>query len=335
MSVLSVISPVRDVARYVPDLLASLSANVRPGFEFLVVDDGSTDATAELLRRARVPGLRILTHQAPGGPSAARNTGLAEASGRYVTFLDGDDWIRPGYLAELVAAIETLGCDFVMTDHIEAKGARRILRVPPEARLGERLPARPAILPQHDKSMVDYPYTWAGIYRRALGPLLEFDPRLHTAEDRPWFWRLYRRADDFAVVSLRGLFYRRGATTALTRIGDARQLHYFDAFDGILADLTADGEPPELHYKAIRNYCAIMARQIGAEARLTPGLQATQRARAAATLRTFPPDVLASVLRGWGPERRDLLEGVAGLTDQPPRGTRGTRSARRTRMSAR
>ncbi|GAB2848225.1 glycosyltransferase family 2 protein [Actinocorallia aurea] len=329
MPVLSVISPVRDVARYVPDLLASLSANARPGFEFLVVDDGSADATADLLRRARVPGLKVLTRETPGGPSAARNTGLAEASGAYVTFLDGDDWIRPGYLAELVAAIEALGCDFVMTDHIEARGARRILRVPPEARLGEPLPARAAILPQHDKSMVDYPYTWAGIYRRSLGPLLEFDPRLHTAEDRPWFWRLYRRADDFAVVSLRGVFYRRGTTTSLTRIGDARQLHFFDAFDTILADLDADGEPPEMRYKAIRNYCAIIARQITAEARLTPKLRAAQRARAATTLRALPADVLASVLHGWGPERRELLEGVAGLADQP------RLSTRRTRMSAR
>ncbi|MDX6744648.1 glycosyltransferase family 2 protein [Actinocorallia sp. A-T 12471] len=327
--VLSVISPVRDVARYVPDLISALAANAAPGFEFLVVDDASSDATGDLLRRARVPGLRVITRPEPGGPSAARNAGLAEASGEYVTFLDGDDWIRPGHLADLVTAIETLRCDFVMTDHIEARGVRRVPRVPPEARLGERLPARGGILPQHDKSMVDYPFTWAGIYRRALGPLLEFDERLHTAEDRPWFWRLYRNADAFAVVRLSGVFYRREAPTALTRVGDARQLHYFDAFDSVLADLDAADEPPELHYKAIRNYCAIMARQINAEARLTPRLRSAQRARAATTLRAFPPDVLASILRGSDPERRTLLEDLAGLTVQPPR------SARRAPLSAR
>ncbi|MCD0451165.1 glycosyltransferase [Actinocorallia sp. API 0066] len=331
MVVLSLISPVRDVAPYVPDLLASLTANARPGHEFLVVDDGSTDATGDLLRRARVPGLRVITRPEPGGPSTARNTGLAEAAGRYVTFLDGDDWIRPGHLADLVAAIETLDCDFVMTDHVEARGTERLLRTTPEARARERLPARAAILPQHDKSMVDYPFTWAGIYRRSLGPLLEFDPRLHTAEDRPWFWRLYRRAASFAVVPLGGVFYRRDAPTALTRIGDARQLHYFDAFDTVLADLAADGEPDVLRYKAIRNYCAIMANQIKIESRLTPALREAQRARAAATLRGFPPELLASVLYGASTERRELFAELLA----PPDPAQTPRSARRARNSAR
>ncbi|MFI6309582.1 hypothetical protein ACIBEK_05425, partial [Nocardia fusca] len=79
--------------------------------------------------------------------------------------------------------------------------------------------------------MVDYPYAWAGIYRRSLRDLLSFPGSLHTAEDRPWIWRLHREATSFAAVGLPGVFYRRGVSTSLTQVGDERQLDFIRAFD--------------------------------------------------------------------------------------------------------
>ena len=151
-----------------------------------------------------------------------------------MTFLDGDDWLAPGYLRQLVNAIDTLACDFVRVDHVQVKGRKRMVHRAPEARRGVVLDPRSGILPVSQSTMVDYPYAWAGIYRRALGPRLKFPAGLHTAEDRPWIWRLHREARSYAVVSLAGVFYRRQVANSLTQTGDRRQLHFLDAFALVL-----------------------------------------------------------------------------------------------------
>jgi len=315
VTTLSVVIPVRDVERYVPDLLRGLARNARPDFEFLVVDDASRDRTAELVAGAGIPGLRMIRHTAALGPGAARNAGLAESSGRYLTYLDGDDWIRPGYLAEMVDAISGLGCDFVMSDHIRVTGRRRQPRRPPEGRLWEVLDPRAGILPVSQPSMVDYPYSWAGIYHRRLADrgLLDFVPGLHTAEDRPWFWRLYRRASSYAVVPLHGVFYRRHRQGALTRIGDARQLHFFDAFDLVLAELAADPEAERFAGKAVRNYFAMIGYHLVRRERLSPPLRVRLVERARATMLSVPPELRAEVLPAMGVYRQELFEELLGV----------------------
>ncbi|WP_344841312.1 glycosyltransferase [Nonomuraea dietziae] len=121
--------------------------------------------------RRRVGGARALA----GAQSHARGPGrraqhrLKLASGTYVTFMDGDDWLAPGYLSGLVAAIDGLGCDFVRTDHVQVEGRKRVVHRAPEARRGLVLNPRETILPADVRTMVDYPYAWAGIYRRHAG----------------------------------------------------------------------------------------------------------------------------------------------------------------------
>ncbi len=310
------IVPVRDAEPYIGDCLTSLTRNARRDFEFVVVDDGSADATPEIIEDFRgpgtsparhgsaLPGLTVLRHDVPVGLADARNLGLSLASGRYVTFLDGDDWLAPGYLAELVAAIDGLGCDFVRVDHVQAEGRKRVVHRAPQARRGVVHDPRDGILPARTKTMVDYPYAWAGIYRRGLGDLLRFPGHLHTAEDRPWIWRLHRHAASYAVVSLAGVFYRRQVPGSLTQIGDERQLHFFDAFDLVLKDLEDD---PRFLPKAARSLCALLAHHLELAGRFTPELRARFEAATAQILHRLPADLLARTLDELEPEREQAL----------------------------
>ncbi|MFE3450008.1 glycosyltransferase family 2 protein [Nonomuraea sp. NPDC059194] len=305
MITLSVVVPVRDGARFIPDALASLARNTRRDFEFIVVDDGSADDTAAIVAESQVPGLSLVRNPAPVGLADARNTGLKLASGAYVTFMDGDDWLAPGYLAELVAAIDGLGCDFVRVDHVQVEGRKRVVHRAPEARRGLVLDPRDAILPEGVRTMVDYPYAWAGIYRRSLGDLLRFPGSLHTAEDRPWIWRLHRQAASFGVVSLAGLFYRRGVSGSLTQIGDERQLHFFDAFELVFEDLEAEFLP-----KAVRNFCALLAHHLELAGRFTPELRHRFETRGAAMARSLPPDLVAAAVPRMSVEREQTLRAL-------------------------
>ncbi|TMR94542.1 glycosyltransferase family 2 protein [Nonomuraea basaltis] len=313
MITLSVVVPIRDGERFIADALTSLCRNARHDFEFIVVDDGSVDATGDIIEdfRGDLPGLTMLRNPAPVGLADARNTGLSAASGRYVTFMDGDDWLAPGYLARLVEAIDGLGCDFVRVDHVQAEGRKRVVHRAPLAQRGAVLDPRDAILPAGVRTMVDYPYAWAGIYRRSLRDLLHFPGSLHTAEDRPWIWRLHREAATFAVVSMAGVFYRRMVTGSLTQVGDERQLHFFDAFELVFKDLEAEFLP-----KAARNFCALLAHHLEIADRFTPALRARFEERGAQMVRALPAELVSDSVARMSAERETTLRAL--VPDLPP-----------------
>lgn len=315
MTTLSVIIPVRDVAPLIADTLESLRRNARLDFEFIVVDDASSDATPEVVEDSGVPGLTLLRSERSLGPSAARNRGLAVAQGQYVAFLDGDDWLAPGYLADAVEAIADLGVDFIKTDHVKVTGKARSRARVPEGRRGVALPARSGIPPEHATTMVDYPNVWSGVYDRRLYEqgLLSFDEDLRTAEDRLWTWRLHLHADTFAAVPLVGVFYRREVPQSLTQAGDERQLQFFDAHDRIRAELESLPDGERYLPKLIRTYCALIAFHLDREDRLAPRVRRQLRSRAAAALSAMPPRLLARVLPALGAEREQLLAELVDL----------------------
>jgi len=92
---IAVVIPSYQQAAYLPDAIESVLAQAEPAAEVLVVDDGSTDGTAEVAARFPVRYLK----RPNGGVSAARNTGLAATSSDLLVFLDADDRLRPDALA--------------------------------------------------------------------------------------------------------------------------------------------------------------------------------------------------------------------------------------------
>ncbi|WP_338677902.1 glycosyltransferase family 2 protein [Streptomyces sp. SCSIO 30461] len=311
---LSVIVPFYNVLPYAPDTLRSLLANTREDFEFLLVDDCSTDGTRDLLERAEreLPGAVVIGHTSNAGLATARNSGLDAARGEFLTFLDGDDWLAPGHLADLVAAIEELGTEFVRTDHVLCTGRDRKVARAPIAHRNEVLRPREAILPADRTTSVDYPVAWAGVYRRTLldRGLLHFTDGLRTAEDRPWIWRLHREAESFAAVSLLGIFYRRGIASSLTQIGDMRQLDFIKAFDQVIDETAKDPDAELLLPKAVRTYCAIISHHLGSTERYEPAVARKLRAMSAAALGRMPQDILREALGSMDAERAARIRRV-------------------------
>ncbi|MEU1304906.1 glycosyltransferase family 2 protein [Streptomyces shenzhenensis] len=308
---LSVIVPFYNVQQYVPDTLRSLRANAREDFEFILVDDCSTDGTPEILARAEreLPGAVHVRHEKNGGLATARNTGIDRARGTYLTFLDGDDWLAPGYYPRLVATMDELGCDFLRTDHVQCTARARTVHRVPHGRRNVVLRPRDAILPTHRTTSVDYAYAWAGVYHRRLVDrgLLHFTDGLRTAEDRPWIWKLHREAESFAVTSLLGVFYRRGVASSLTQIGDARQLDFIRAFDQVIEDTAQDAEAAALLPKAVRTYCAIISHHLGSIERFEAPVARKLKVMSAAALRRMPQDLLDDALASMDAERATRL----------------------------
>lgn len=104
----SVIVPAYNVQNYIEEALISLQQQTFANFEALVVDDGSTDETAEIVKRFCVQDSRFKLLQKPnGGLSSARNHGMKHASTDYIALLDADDRYEPDKLAAHVKVLDT------------------------------------------------------------------------------------------------------------------------------------------------------------------------------------------------------------------------------------
>lgn len=134
---ISVLVPAYNVALWLPSCLDSILAQTYQNLEIIVVNDGSTDNTGTILDSyAKKNGRIVAIHQKNAGLVAARETGIAHATGDYVTFVDGDDTIAPDMYEHLMANalkykadISHCGMDFVFPDgHIEPHyGTGRLL----------------------------------------------------------------------------------------------------------------------------------------------------------------------------------------------------------------
>lgn len=109
----SVVVPVYNVRQYLAACLDSLLRQTYPHLEIIVVDDGSTDGSGSLCDEYRSDYRVHVIHKANGGLSDARNIGIRAARGRWVAFVDSDDYVSPIFVEALVAARDRFGARLV------------------------------------------------------------------------------------------------------------------------------------------------------------------------------------------------------------------------------
>jgi glycosyltransferase involved in cell wall biosynthesis len=304
----SVVVPARDAGGHLPDALGSLQRQDLDlcDLEVVVVDDGSTDDTLAVLEEAsaHLPALRWVHHRTPQGVSAARNRGIRESRGRWVTFLDPDDWFFPGHLAAMVAAAGRHDVDFLVCDQVQAYGNERRRVRAPEPRRHVPLDPRTGILPTSRSTMVNYVQVSSRFLSRRVvdDGLAVFDESLPTAEDREWAWRLLLGTRRYAVVDAPGYVYRRAVSGSLTDVGDGRQLGFLEAYDTVLERLRRDGLD-EYEPKVLRDLLAVLHHHAARRKVYPDDVWGTMTARARQVLGRFDKSVVAQQVAALGPER--------------------------------
>ena len=230
----SVIVPVYNVARYLPQCLDSLTAQTLASVEFLLINDGSTDGSAEILRAyaAKDPRFRLI-EQPNGGYSAARNTGLRAVQGDFVGFVDADDWVEPDMFEHLLSLAEGQQADLAQSGfdwYLEQEG-RHVPKdnawIPPLlARSGGSLRGAEAILFEDIA-------VWKKLYRRSLleASDLRFDEQMPMGEDVPFHLAALCLAGRIAASDRPLYHYRKQRPGQQTGITDQRLLAYFRIFE--------------------------------------------------------------------------------------------------------
>lgn len=117
MEKISVVIPVYNVEKYLEECVDSVLQQTYSNYEIILVDDGATDKSGTICDcYAKKYDCVKVIHQKNGGLSAARNTGLREATGKYVYFLDSDDYIEDKTLEKLIEIAENENADVVFFD---------------------------------------------------------------------------------------------------------------------------------------------------------------------------------------------------------------------------
>lgn len=134
----SVIIPVYNVEKYLKQNLKSITEQTLKEIEIICVDDGSTDSSYKIIEDFAKKDSRVIpVKQKNGGAGAARNNGLRRARGKYLSFLDSDDFFEPTMLEEAYKKAEETKADFVVfnsdqyyEDSHEYKSVSWVVRYP-------------------------------------------------------------------------------------------------------------------------------------------------------------------------------------------------------------
>lgn len=249
MPEISVIVPVYDVEKYLDRCLESLRRQTLRDFEVILVDDGSPDLSPQLCDdwAARDPRFRVI-HKENGGLSSARNAGLDAARGRFIAFLDSDDWVEPDMLAYLHGLLERYPtAQIAQCGTVVSRAAGAAVSQPAER-----------VLVRRGTELLDYFFrvdgeasndgVWNRLYRRELMEGFRF--RDTRNEDVEATYELFDRAGEvvFSNRRLHHYFVNRGG---ITRSGfTARDLDYLAVWDRVV-ERTAREHPAYLPYAEI------------------------------------------------------------------------------------
>lgn len=120
---ISIIVPIYNAAQYLEQCLSSICGQTYADIEVIIVDDGSSDGSLAICERFQKQDSRVMViHKENGGPVSARKLGISHASGEYIAFVDGDDWIEPNMYERMYHMITSQNVDVVMCGRYEDTG---------------------------------------------------------------------------------------------------------------------------------------------------------------------------------------------------------------------
>ena len=229
----SIILPVYNAQNHLARCVGSICAQTYRNIEIIILNDGSKDQSLPVCEEFRQKDPRILlVDKANSGVSDTRNLGLKLASGKYVEFVDSDDYLDPDFTERLVAAAEENEADFVIgpykmvipagaskpeqvLDKIQDElGVMSVAR-PPEVREYGFLPAGVYDKDTFALRLMDKPASyfysvlWNKLYRRDIltGNDIQFVSEMRWAEDLVFNLRYIQYAERFVAIDKPGYYY--------------------------------------------------------------------------------------------------------------------------------
>lgn len=216
----SIVVPVYNGERYIDDCMKRLLEQTYAPLEILLVDDGSRDGSGGICDRyaAEISRVRAI-HQENGGPSRARNTGIAQAQGKYLLFTDVDDLLQADAVEKNVRIAEECDADVLMFGfwYYDVTNDRKVMRPMKTSFCGSREEFfRDCLAETVETEVINAP--WNKVFRREflLEQNLGFDPQIRIYEDLYFSLQVVSKARKIAVNP--EMFYQYNVQTQGTQL---------------------------------------------------------------------------------------------------------------------
>ena len=200
----SIIVPIYNVEQYLGHCIDSILCQTFTNFELVLVDDGSLDGSGKLSDEYALKDDRIrVIHQANKGVSAARNAGLDIAVGKYICFVDPDDWVAPNYLSTIMRQVQNFDALFWGFSFEYNDGSRMSLSLREQDAMDISSKERILLhLCANDTGYNVLGYVWDKVFRRNIIERyhLRFERNIRFGEDEMFTLAYCLKAESMKVI---------------------------------------------------------------------------------------------------------------------------------------
>lgn len=255
----SIIIPVYNSEKYLEAALQSAQEQSFDNIEVLLIDDGSTDSSPAICDAFAAKDSRFkVIHQQNSGPSAARNRGIDEAKGEYLTFFDNDDLLHKDFIKILYGLCVEYDCDIALTKSFPFLEEETIPYGEPEVKLSF-MDKRQLSTQLVDMGWTGLAVTMAKIFKKSLFEQIRFNENRIIGDDDSTIYLLYWAAEKSVLFQSPLYFYRSKRKGSITHSNYRLSwLTGVEAFQERMEFYRMQGEKI-LYAKAMRNYCRRMA----------------------------------------------------------------------------
>lgn len=208
MKRVSIVVPIYNVASYLPICLDSIYKQIKDDYELILVDDGSTDNSGNICDTYKIKyPSTIVIHKENGGLSDARNVGVDIASGKYVYFVDSDDWLVPNAIEELVECAERNQCEVVQSGFYYSYEERQLCSFTPEKENRLVLFSREKAMRELIRNVDIKNFAWGKLYLTSIVKKYKFPKGLYF-EDVYWKHHIIHDITRYAIMYIPLYYYR-------------------------------------------------------------------------------------------------------------------------------
>lgn len=236
---ISIVVPVYNVEKYLDRCIESLTKQTYRDIEIILIDDGSSDASAKICDQWKEKDQRIrVVHKENGGVSSARNLGLDMMKGEYLFFIDADDWLDENCLSELYGYmqedIDIVNCDFEI---VEEPGCQYDVFSYPEI-FGKV--SKEVCIRHYYESKLYMQIIWGKLYRKELWEDVRFK-KLANSEDTYAMFEVIEKARKVYLLDKKYYYY-------LQRTGGASHGIKASRYKDVLVTLEYNYEKAKAEY---------------------------------------------------------------------------------------
>lgn len=227
---ISIVVPVYKVEKYIKECLDSIINQTYTKIEVILVDDGSPDESGKICDEYAHKDVRIkVIHKKNGGLSDARNYGIDIAQGKYITFIDSDDYIDSKYIEELYNAIKLNDVKVSQCNILKVNDEKEILRkigyLDSQIKSGKEM-----IKDIYNKHWIENVVVWNKMYAKELFKDLRY-PVGKIHEDEYTTYKILYDLDKVAIINKYLHNYRQNENSIIGRSFNVKRLDVLEAFE--------------------------------------------------------------------------------------------------------